>query len=132
MGVVFLSFKVVKDVVQISNGIHNQQLKTHLQENLFFAGAIPSKILRVMDFCGLQSISLSTFYRHQKAFLLRTVSNIWEREESILLNTLSTKPLLLGGDGRNDSMGHSAKYGSYTLMELEENKIINIQLVQVQ
>ncbi|KAK3755689.1 hypothetical protein QZH41_008948, partial [Actinostola sp. cb2023] len=27
-------------------------------------------------------------------------------------------------------MGHSAKYGSYTLMELEENKIINIQLVQ--
>ncbi|KAK3716243.1 hypothetical protein QZH41_018045 [Actinostola sp. cb2023] len=27
-------------------------------------------------------------------------------------------------------MGHSAKYGSYTLMELEENKIIHIQLVQ--
>ena len=31
------------------------------------------------------------------------------------------KPLSLGGDGRNDSPGHSAKYCSYTLLDLKHN-----------
>ncbi len=31
------------------------------------------------------------------------------------------EPLSLGGDGRSDSPGHSAKYGAYTLMDLEHN-----------
>uniref|UniRef100_A0AAV2JS75 Uncharacterized protein n=1 Tax=Knipowitschia caucasica TaxID=637954 RepID=A0AAV2JS75_KNICA len=31
---------------------------------------------------------------------------------------------------RADSPGHSAKYGSYTLMELESEKVLDIQLVQ--
>ena len=39
--------------------------------------------------------------------------------------------LVLGGDGRADSPGHSAKYGTYTLMELSHNIILDIQLVQV-
>jgi len=39
--------------------------------------------------------------------------------------------LVLGADGRNDSPGHSAKYGSYTVMESRINKIIHVELVQV-
>ena len=31
------------------------------------------------------------------------------------------QPLSLGGDGRSDGPGHSAKFGSYTLMDLEHN-----------
>lgn len=30
-------------------------------------------------------------------------------------------PLVLGGDGRADSTGHSAKYGSYSVLELNHN-----------
>ena len=41
------------------------------------------------------------------------------------------KPLSLGGDGRSDSPGHSAKYGSYTLMDLEHNVVLDVELVQV-
>ena len=40
--------------------------------------------------------------------------------------------LVIGGDGRSDSPGHSAKYGSYSMLELNLNKIVDIQLVQVQ
>ena len=39
--------------------------------------------------------------------------------------------LVLGGDGRADSPGHSAKFGSYTLMELKKRVVIDVQLVQV-
>ena len=38
---------------------------------------------------------------------------------------------MLGGDGRADSPGHSAKFGSYTMMELKKKIVIDIQLVQV-
>ena len=38
---------------------------------------------------------------------------------------------MLGGDGRADSPGHSAKFGSYTTMELQKKVVIDIQLVQV-
>ncbi|CAG2218046.1 unnamed protein product [Mytilus edulis] len=41
------------------------------------------------------------------------------------------KQVVLGGDGRCDSPGYSAKYGSYTLMDLNTNKILDIQLVQI-
>lgn len=42
------------------------------------------------------------------------------------------RPLILGGDGRADSPGHSAKFGTYTTMELEANVVLDLQLVQVQ
>ena len=41
------------------------------------------------------------------------------------------EPLSLGGDGRCDSPGHSAKYGAYTFMDLEHNVVLDVQLEQV-
>ena len=38
---------------------------------------------------------------------------------------------MIGGDGRADSTGHSAKYGSYTLLELKHKAILDVQLIQV-
>ena len=32
-------------------------------------------------------------------------------------------PLAIGGDGRADSPGHSAKYGSYGIIDLSTNKV---------
>jgi solute carrier family 8 (sodium/calcium exchanger) len=40
------------------------------------------------------------------------------------------EPLVLGGDARCDSPGFCAKYGSYTIMELKHNAILDIELVQ--
>ncbi|KAJ4921379.1 hypothetical protein JOQ06_025962, partial [Pogonophryne albipinna] len=40
------------------------------------------------------------------------------------------RDLVLGGDGRADSPGHCAKFGSYTMLELHANVVIDVQLVQ--
>ena len=40
-------------------------------------------------------------------------------------------PLVEGGDGRADSPDHCAKYGSYTIHDLKQNKVLDLQLVQV-
>lgn len=39
--------------------------------------------------------------------------------------------LVLAGDGRCDSPGFSAKFGSYSLMDLKHNVILHFELVQV-
>jgi solute carrier family 8 (sodium/calcium exchanger) len=35
----------------------------------------------------------------------------------------------LGGDARCCSPGHTAKYGSYSIMNLDNNKVVDVQLV---
>ena len=41
---------------------------------------------------------------------------------------MSKGPLTVGGDGRVDSPGHSAKY---SIIDLSSNRVIHIELVQV-
>lgn len=37
----------------------------------------------------------------------------------------------LAGEGRADSPGHSAKYGTYTILDVERNKVLHVETVQV-
>ena len=41
------------------------------------------------------------------------------------------QPLVLAGDGRCDSPGHNAKYGTYSVREVTTEKIVDFSLVQV-
>ena len=41
-------------------------------------------------------------------------------------------PLILGGDGRTDTSGHSAKCGSYAMLDLNLMRVVDFQLVQVE
>ena len=93
-----------------------------------------SQMLRILDHLGCASISLRTYFNHQHSYLQPTIFSVWHRHQFSLLTRLKNarKKLIVGGDGRADSPGHSAKYGSYTIMELEEhNMVLDMQLVQV-
>ena len=74
-----------------------------------------------------------TFYHHQKWYLEPAVMSVWEAKQSALLTQCRATggPLIIGGDGRADSPGHSAKYGSYGILDLTTNKVIGMQLIQV-
>ena len=39
--------------------------------------------------------------------------------------------LVMAGDGRHDSKGHSAKYGAYTVICCNLSKIVHFSLIQV-
>ncbi len=75
---------------------------------ILFAGASPSKTLRVLEFFGCPSISTRTIFRHQSVYLQPTVWSVWEHHQSRLLAELKSehRKLILGGDGRADSPGH--------------------------
>ena len=70
------------------------------------------------------------FHYHQKKYLAQSVIHVWKHSQRALLSKC-TSPIVIGGDGRADSPGHSAKYGSYGVIDMSTNKVIHIELVQV-
>ena len=40
-------------------------------------------------------------------------------------------PVEVGADGRADTPGRSAKFGSYGIIDMSSNKVLHIELVQV-
>ena len=79
------------------------------------------------------TISKTAFFRHQKCFVQPVVSYVWRQNRSKIFSAIksSKRNLSVGGDGRCDSPGYCAKYGAYTIMDLEQNQILDMQLVQV-
>ncbi len=43
----------------------------------------------------------------------------------------SSAPVALAGDARHDSMGHSAKYGAYSMYSCSDSSVVHFHLVQV-
>ena len=62
-----------------------------------------------------------------------TLDSFWAGEQEKLLRVLrqDEEPLVIAGDARSDSPGHSAEFGSYTLMEQRLSKVVDFQVVQV-
>ena len=58
---------------------------------------------------------------------------MWVNHQSSLLQSISSQSwnVFLSGDGRADSPGHSAKFGSYTVIDVFYNKVVDFKLVQV-
>ena len=97
---------------------------------ILFGGGSLAKVLKIMGQMNIVSTGYSM--KHQKKYL-HAVERTYREQRSSLLDSIKAerKELILGGDGRCDSPGHSPKYGSYSLMDLEHNKILDSQLVQV-
>ena len=104
-----------------------------LSTAILTTGALPSKVLRVLRHMSVAVYNSSTYFRHQREMVMPAIHRVWLDHQRWLIASLQAeqRPLVFGGDGRSDSPGHSAKFGSYVLMELESNAIIDIQLVQV-
>ncbi|KAG1959839.1 hypothetical protein F2P79_005978 [Pimephales promelas] len=73
---------------------------------IHFSGCMATQTIRMLKLFGLQSISVSTFFRHQRFYTIPTIVQA------------------------SDSPGHCAKYGTYSLIEDRINKVLDLQLVQ--
>ena len=88
---------------------------------ILYIGSIPAKALRMFKNLNCSTITRKTFFRHQKSYLQSTINAVWERrhQRKLISELMEEKGLMLCGDGRADSPGHSAKYGSYSIIELK-------------
>jgi solute carrier family 8 (sodium/calcium exchanger) len=104
-----------------------------LSAAVFFTGNSFIRVSKVLSALQLEHISTTTYYHHLSSYLQPTLPSHWRIEQSLLHKKLKKMDggLVLGGDMRADSPGHCAKFGSYSMMELRINRILEIQLVQV-
>ena len=95
------------------------------------AGASVQKVLLVFKHMGLLVYHKPTYYYHQRHLLFPTIVAFWRRHQAQIIGDLKHKEVVLAGDGRHDSMGHSAKYCTYTIFCCTVGLIVHIVLVQV-
>ena len=95
---------------------------------ILFSGSLVPKILRMFSIFNIAHICARTFSRHQTTYLFPAVSSFWVEQQNIMIDNIrpSTSGLVLGGNGRANSPGHSAKYGSYCMIDLKTNKVLDI------
>ncbi|XP_067220664.1 uncharacterized protein [Chanodichthys erythropterus] len=102
-----------------------------LSAAIYFTGASFFKLQKVFNAMHVKMITHRTFQKHSSMYLEPAIIYTWKKEQEAALRQLSQRDkVIAGGDMRVDSSGHSAKYGTYTLMDLESNIILDIQLVQ--
>ena len=102
-----------------------------LSASILFSGAIPTKVIRLLSSINIKVHSRQSFFNHQRNFLHNAVRQVWGQQQQQILGETPDSGMVLGGDGRCDSMGHCAKYGSYTCVDLTRKKVVDVQLVQV-
>ena len=104
-----------------------------LSSAVLFSGSLPEKALRMLSSTGCASISTRTYYEHQQKYLLPSIFRVWDQYQQCVLALLADDktPLVLAGDGRSDSPGCCAKYGTYSVIDMTHNVIIDCELVQV-
>ena len=101
-----------------------------LSAAMLFRGSSPVKSVNTLKFSNIQTFCLRTFYTIQGLYLLPAISATWEKEQEEMFSSIQAA-VNVGGDARCCPPGHTAKYGSYSLMDLETSKVLDIQLVQV-
>ncbi|KAF1382164.1 hypothetical protein PFLUV_G00161610 [Perca fluviatilis] len=98
---------------------------------IYFCGVSFSKLKKMFEAMQLITRTYAAFRRHARTYLEPSIIHSRTERQTQKLKILSeANSVVLGGDMRADSPGHSAKYGSYTMMDVQTNEIADIQLVQ--
>ena len=65
--------------------------------------------------------------------LFPTIFNYWQKYQAKVLEKVKAIQggVVVAGDGRHDSMGHSAKFGAYTIFCCTLPMVIHFALIQV-
>ena len=96
-----------------------------LSASILTSGCLPEQALRLLESMNRKSITTSLSLTISNGFYSQKRIQILEEKKKINLS------LVIAGDGRADSPVHSAKYGSYTVLDLENSNVLDVQLVQV-
>ena len=79
------------------------------------SGSSISKVLLLFRHMGLKIYCARTFFYHHWKFMFPLILQYWEKSRAVLIELKGIKDSIWAGDGRFDSMGHSAGHMSYSM-----------------
>lgn len=86
-----------------------------LSAAILYSGSSPAKVLTMFGHLNVPVFSTRNFSDLQYSYLVPTVLRTCDLCHADHITELQGQSLCLGGDGRCDLPGHTAKFGSYTL-----------------
>ena len=99
---------------------------------ILYTGNTFKRISEMFDSINIPHFSRTLFYSIQKTLLFPTLNSFYKRYRSKIINICTTREENnFIGDGRSDLPGCSAKYGTYSLMSTDLNKIVDFFVVHV-
>ncbi|XP_034061805.1 uncharacterized protein LOC117539658 [Gymnodraco acuticeps] len=80
---------------------------------------------------GLESLSTRHCYNIQRVYVLPEVTSVWNLHNEAVMAATGDQVVTVSGDGRCDSPGHCATFGTYTMLDINSRLIIAQQTVKV-
>ena len=91
-----------------------------LSTAILYSGNTFGRIREMMQIGNVAFLGQTYYYKTQKQILFPVVNQVNRTE---ILSTLKSNKVKLVGDGRSDSPGYNAKYGTYIVMDKETKNV---------
>ena len=102
----------------------------HSISNMFsYSGTGFTEGLNIFRQLGVPMILRRTYI--VRCYVIPAVNKVWGSHQRDLLQKCQECPVNLAGDARFCSPGHTAKYGEYTFLDVDNTKVIHLELVPV-
>ena len=98
---------------------------------IVLAGSTYETVRKMMEISGVKFSGKTSFYNIQKKLLFPAINYIYNERRRVILNTAKSGKVNLIGDGRYDSPGNNATFGTYTLMRSDNNRILDFFISHV-
>ena len=106
-----------------SAGVYAGSLLT--AASILFSGGNFAKVAHFASVLKMNFISKSTFYRHQGNYLIPAIHDAWNaQQEEHWYDIHARGTLHVSRDGRCNSPGYRAKFCTYSVMDMDTDKII--------
>ena len=103
-----------------------------LASAILYSGNTYNHIKEMMDVVNLKLFGSTVYTGLQKKILFPSINYVYKKHRNKIMDSCRLiGSLNLAGDGRSDSPGFNAKYGTYTLMDITTNKILDFYVVHV-
>ena len=102
-----------------------------LASALLLSGNSYTKVGLMFNFCNLQYFSSTLFNQYQQLYIIPAINEFWQQHKQQIWSEKAGKSVILSGDGRNDSRGHSAQYCTYSLANMQDKTILQMNVVDV-
>ena len=103
-----------------------------LSAAVLYSGNTFTRIQEMMQVCKVAFIGRTSYHKIQKEILFPVINHVYNMHRNDIITTMKNKDALnVIGDGRCDSPGYNAKYGTYTIMNIETNSILDFSVVHI-
>ncbi|XP_066305016.1 uncharacterized protein [Branchiostoma lanceolatum] len=101
-----------------------------LSSSILLSGNNYGKVSLLCKFMNLGCVCDTTFRKIQVQYCVPVIDTFWQRRLQVLINELKQREeVVLLGDGRMDSPGHSAQYCTYTALDERTRAIVAVEVV---